>query len=242
MTEQNPYDQLRSPLLTGLGFNLQAVFSVHQLPQSVRETFPQELMSDNKHYSLLMIGHGGKRFWQGFMNQTRHTTERSSNPIDDYSIEVADHFMQQRWPELSYHVLYPGPNPVGLQQLGVLAGWYHSSPLKVGINATWGLWYAYRVVLLVEGVLEPTEKVQQPSPCDSCMDKPCITACPGQALSDAGRMLTLCVDHRLQPESSCQNTCVARQACPIQLQHRYDPDQIHYHYQRSYQTIQSFCV
>lgn len=245
MTETNPYDQLNNSFLTELGFNLQAVFKMHQLPQTILDTIPVDGGAVNHEgRSLLMLGHGGKRFWRGYLEHRSKYSAKSPNPIDDYCVEMAKQYMRKHWPSAAYHVLYPGPDSVGLQQLGVEAGWHHDSPLKVGINATWGLWYAYRVLLLVEAELPATQKVLSTSPCDGCQSRACIKACPVEALSQEDTMLQRCVSYRKQKQSLCQFTCLAREACPVQSHHQYEQDQTHYHYQRSYQTITtaSFCI
>ena len=234
------YDQLNSPLLTDLGFNMQALFAVSDLPESVVKSLPRgDIVNGGCNQSLLLVGNGGARFWQQYQFRKNSL---SANPIDEYSVQVMSNFMAQRWPNLSFKVLYPSTHPVGLQKLGELSGWHHPSPMKIGINSIWGLWYAYRALLLVDGRLTPTVKVDTASPCDSCAEKYCVQACPAQALDQQQLRLQVCSDYRLQPQSDCQTTCLARLACPVQTQHQYSAQQIEYHYAQSLRTLSAFCV
>ena len=62
---------------------------------------------------------------------------------------VARQFMQR---EVGRRRL-PDPCPswsptVNLQNLGQLLGWHTSSPLMIGIHPEYGLWSAYRVLML----------------------------------------------------------------------------------------------
>lgn len=238
MTDSNPYDQLNSPYLSELGFNLQAVLHSNCLPNDVLASLPDQFAClQSSGFSILMLGNGGNRFWQRF--QESEFAHQANHPVDRYSVSVAGQFVLQRWPQYTYHVLYPEPHPVALQRLGELAGWHHDSPIKVGINSVWGTWFAYRAVLLIEANLQATLPVQADSPCTSCQQKPCLNQCPSNALGFPQEFLERCLPYRLQPNSACQSTCLAREACPVQAQHRYSRPQIEYHYLDSLQTIKS---
>jgi epoxyqueuosine reductase len=124
-----------------------------------------------------------------------------------------------------------------LQQLGELAGWSHPSPLGQGINPTYGVWFAYRAVFLTTAELPLTGGAPRPSPCDACLDKPCLSACPAGAVQPARFDIDGCANYRLQPASPCADRCLARMACPYFPEHRYSLEQIRYHYGRSLETL-----
>ena len=153
--------------------------------------------------------------------------------MDAFSANVVRGFLARQWPDRDYRLPYPGKVPLSLQMLGKVAGWHHESPMKVGINDAWGLWYAYRAVALLEGDLAPSAPVDSLSPCLACDSKPCVQACVPGALDDAELRLQRCLDFRVGEDSPCNRRCVARLACPVAPEHRYDLQQVEYHYGRS---------
>jgi len=77
------------------------------------------------------------------------------------------------------------------------------------------------------------------SPCLSCVDQPCIAACPASALSyDDVPDLNACVTYRTSAQSPCAERCLAREQCPIGIQYRYTDEQIRYFYQQSLSALQ----
>lgn len=234
---ENPFDQLNSPLLTDRGLNLQAAFSVAALPAEISRQVVEIVGEMGKAGWLLLLGNGGSRFW----DQLPERAWDLAQPLDQQAVEITEQYLQSEYPGRQYKVLYPSDAPVGLQQLGKLAGWHYDSPLKLGINPVFGLWYAYRALFWVEGEPPVTECPQMESPCGSCREKPCIAACPANALSadfpETHKQLEACIDYRLLRESPCQSNCLARMRCPVQKEQRYSQQQLNYHYRQSYQTI-----
>jgi hypothetical protein len=49
-----------------------------------------------------------------------------------------------------------------------------------------------------------------------------------------------CSHFRLQENSPCHDRCLARLACPVAPEHRYELAQVQYHYGRSLQTIRTY--
>lgn len=240
---ENPFDMLNSPLLSDVGLNMQAAFPVSSLPLELAKQMAELLGEKGRSGWLLLLGNGGRRFWE----QLPVTAWDRTHPLDRQSVEYAERYLQAEFPEREYQVLYPSAAPVALQQLGKLAGWHYDSPLKLGINSVFGLWYAYRVLLWVAGDAPVTRTVALESPCKTCTDMLCIPACPASALStvpthqDAkyrnAKNLDACIDYRLQAESPCQSNCIARCRCPVATDHQYSQQQLNYHYRQSFETI-----
>ena len=153
--------------------------------------------------------------------------------------------LQGRLSAASWSLLFPqNPGAVSLQTLGRLAGWHHPSPLGIGINQNTGLWFAYRAVVGLNVGLEGELVRRMPdteSPCVSCDNPPCLTACPADAL-EVGKPpdLGACVSHRVTAESSCASTCLARVACPVATQWQYKSDQLAYYYERSLPSLKAW--
>lgn len=240
----NPYQTIASPILNQAGLNCHAVFEIATLPTELRENLLAQCPQADHFQQLILLGHGGTTMWQALQEknveqQRGSAMDRNSeeHPIDDFSIATVQRFLQTEWTGCAYEIVYPGSRTIGLQALGKQAGWHHQSPFMVGINAHFGSWFAYRVVVLANTQLALTPKIEIASPCSHCSDKVCIAACPAQALNDGQFNLNKCLDYRQQTASLCEKTCVARVACPVGEVHRYSEAQINYHYGRSINMI-----
>ncbi|PKO81383.1 MAG: hypothetical protein CVU19_07270 [Betaproteobacteria bacterium HGW-Betaproteobacteria-13] len=227
--------------LDRVGLNLQAVFNVHTLPATIRSQLRQCVEDGEEFRQLILIGNAGPALWSA----VGAAGIESADPIDDFSIETVSSWFNACFGDCRHQRIYPGNTPVGLQMLGSLAGWHHASPFKVGINQDWGTWFAYRVALLANTAL-PVTQAQHPqakhtvSPCDNCRDKPCIPACPAQAMASGDFDLDRCIDYRRQPRSRCAASCVARLSCPVGSSHRYQPEQIAHGYANSLKMIERY--
>ena len=208
--------------LDAAGLNLQAVFDLAALPEAVQGSLRGHPAFDPAFRQLILIGHGGRLLWE----RVRAAGGDSPHPIDDYSRATFNRWFAENLPGHRHAVVYPGDAPVGLQALGTLAGWHHPSPFMVGINARWGSWFAYRVLALADTDLPVTAPDPSPSPCLACAARPCVPACPGDALADGGFSLAKCIAYRRLADSRCRATCVARLACPVGREHRYEDSQL----------------
>ncbi|PIW50262.1 MAG: hypothetical protein COW18_03920 [Zetaproteobacteria bacterium CG12_big_fil_rev_8_21_14_0_65_54_13] len=225
-----------SAILAHHGLNLQAVFDLCALPADLLAAIDTEQPVAG-YRQLLLFAHGGRDLWQAIADSGDLTGE---HPIDRFSVDTVSRYFDEENPASRYRLLYPlQPGTLPLQQLGKLAGWHHASPFRIGVNARWGSWFAYRAAVLADTAFTPTLVMDGASPCDSCMEKPCIAACP--VVSSAGEIpLQACMDERLKPGSRCAMSCLARTACPVMAVARYEPEQIAYHYGRSLETIGNY--
>lgn len=219
------------------GLNLFATLPCEVLPDNIIQAMLAEDIPLHDYGSLVLIGHGGRQMWQAltaFGMKTAH-------PVDHFSLVMAQRFIDEFLDAPSTLMLYPTGYNIPLQQLGALVGWHHPSPLGLGINETYGLWFAYRAAFLTTLPLPSIQNPIATSPCDTCRDKPCISACPAQAVQGVNQFkVTACVDFRLQAQSTCQDRCLSRLACPVAPEHRYNMDQLNYHYKYSFTAIQQY--
>jgi len=240
-------DMVFAPLAAA-GLNLHHVFDLAALPPELLATLdlgPDEQAGRGPYRQLILIGHLGRDCWAALRRRGLHGV----HPLDQFVGECVAGWMGATLPGHAWRQLFPGPAPVGLQRLGALAGWHQSSPFGVGVDAEWGSWFAYRAVLLADTDLPLTPRRESASPCLDCRDRPCLAACPADALSapadwlraGGGEGLRRCLDHRLQPTSNCQDRCRARNACPVGAPHRYTDEQIAYHYLHSMRFIREHC-
>jgi len=219
------------------GLNLLAVLSCETLPDNVSQTLLAGDIPLHDYRSMVLIGHGGRRLWQALTDFGMQTAD----PVDHFSLVMTRRFVDEFLDSSPALMLYPAGYTIPLQQLGALAGWHHPSPLGLGINETYGVWFAYRAAFLTTLPLPAIQNPKTTSPCDTCRDKPCIGACPAQAVQGVGQFkVSACVDFRLQEQSICQDRCLSRLACPVAPEHRYEPAQLHYHYTHSLASIRRY--
>lgn len=213
-------------LLDDAGLNRQHVFDLAGLPADLLAP----LAPSAQDTQLILFGHAGRRLWERVQVELAGRTVSAEHPIDEYSVRTVERWVRQALPGAHVRFVYPFGLPVGqhvgLQHLGSLAGWHHPSPFMVGVDATWGSWFAYRAALLTDSSLPPSAPEDLGNPCLSCAHKPCISACPGKALDSGTMEMQACHRQRLADDSPCALGCVARQACPVGAEHRYDLSQI----------------
>ena len=219
-----------APPLEAAGLNRHVVFDIDTLPPEIGKTL------DAPGQQLILIGHAGRQLW----TSVKAVGMTGSDLIDDFTVQTVQSWFAEQLPGHSYQILYPGNCLIGLQALGKLAGWHRDSLFMLGIDPFWGSWQAYRALVVADtnfSAILPVDR-QQASPCATCPDAPCIQHCPAGALSRSGEFaLRLCLDYRRQPESACRYTCLARLACPVGREHRYDADQLRHTYAQSLKMI-----
>jgi hypothetical protein len=219
------------------GLNLLAILACDGLPEEVTQATRAEDIPLLDYTSLVLIGHGGRRLWPALTAIGLKTAD----PVDHFSRVMTQRFIDDFLGGPPVLMLYPTAYNIPLQRLGALAGWHHPSPLGLGINGTYGLWFAYRAAFLTTQPLPSIREPITPSPCDTCQDKPCIKACPAQAVRGVGQFkVSTCVDFRLQEKSVCQDRCLSRLACPVAPEHRYGSDQLSYHYTHSLASLRQY--
>ena len=227
--------------LAEAGLNLLAIFDLAdllaKLPADISASLEQQYES-KRFKQLMLFGHAGRQLWQALHSSDCAT---AAEPVDAFSIDRVRRFLAEVCPGKDFEILYPGSSRiVPLQRLGELAGWHHASPFRIGINADWGSWFAYRAVVLADSDLATTPPLAGPSPCRDCVERPCLAACPAAVAEAADIPLHACLDYRLEDGSRCQFQCPARNSCPVAAGQRYSEAQMRYHYSRSLQTIMDY--
>lgn len=227
-----------SAALTQRGLLLRGVLSTAALPAPLREALRSLDPTWLDYPQLIVFGHAGPLLWRA-LRVAVPDLAATSDPVDAFSLDAVRAHLEGELGVTRWTALYPGSQPVPLQELGALLGWHHPSPLRVGINATFGTWFAYRAAVVADSRLPLTELPTEPaaSPCASCVEKPCLGACLGGALTTGTLALDRCVSFRALADSPCARRCPAREACPVAPAQRYDDEQIRYHYDVSLRMI-----
>lgn len=178
--------------------------------------------------SLVMIGNAGPAMWENF-SAAPEMTDGGADALDRWTRRV----LGRAAAELGAALHFPsdGPPYLPFQRWAMRADPVHPSPLGLLIHPEYGLWHAYRAVLVFADRLALPARAQAASPCDSCAAKPCLTTCPVAAFSPAGYDVPACARHLDTPAGAdCMaEGCRARRACPIGQSYRYAPAQAEFH-------------
>jgi hypothetical protein len=186
--------------------------------------------------TLVLVGFVGSDNWPAFANSPE-AADGEPNPLDRWSSRVITAIARS----VGATPLFPfdGPPFLPFQRWAQMAEPVYPSPLGILIHPDWGLWHAYRGTLAFADRIDLPPPDPRRSPCDSCVDKPCMTACPVGAFTSAGFNVPACVTHIAAPAGAeCMNNgCLARRACPIGPGYRHVPEQARFH-QRAFLAAQ----
>ena len=178
--------------------------------------------------TLLMIGNVGSSLWPAF-SASPEAGDGAPDALDRWSRRIAQDIAS----EVGAEPLFPfgGPPYLPFQRWAQRAEPVAPSPLGILIHPDYGLWHAYRAALAFADRLEVPARRQRPRPCDRCVDRPCLTACPVGAFSESGYDVPVCISHLSAPASEpcVSGGCLARRACPVGRAYAYAADQARFH-------------
>jgi hypothetical protein len=185
---------------------------------------------DTQICTLVLVGFTGRENWAGFASSPEASDGRP-DPLDRWSRRIIGAIAAA----FGATAIFPfdGPPWAPFQRWAQQAEPVYPSPLGMLIHPDWGLWHSWRGALAFRQRLELPAPDRRASPCESCADKPCLTACPAGAFTPHGYAVAACVTHLDGSQGSdCMDQgCRARHACPVGAQHRYAPDQAGFHMQ-----------
>ncbi|MDD9909327.1 MAG: hypothetical protein OXR62_06500 [Ahrensia sp.] len=177
--------------------------------------------------SALMIGNVGSSLWSAFEASSQFA-DGQADPLDRWTREVLDALGAT----LDCAVRYPFGSPLyPFQRYAAEAAQMRPSPLGLYIHPKHGLWVGLRGALVFDETLTlPTPEIL-PHPCESCADKPCLSACPVSAFSGDGFEVSACRSHISNDVGAeCFNHgCLARRACPVGADKAYGDAQQRFH-------------
>jgi hypothetical protein len=178
--------------------------------------------------TLLLIGNVGSSLWPEFSGSAE-AGDGAPDPLNRWTQRVVSSIAR----EVGAAPLFPfgGPPYLPFQRWAMRAEAVAPSPLGILIHPDYGLWHAYRGALAFAERLALPPRVERPRPCDSCPDRPCLSACPVGAFSDQGYDVPACIGHIRNPAgAACMGgDCLARRACPVGPTHGYGPAQARFH-------------
>lgn len=172
---------------------------------------------------IILIGNAGPRMFRRFMYD-RHAAD---GELDSWCRAMLGELAI----ELDADVLFPFDKPpLPFLTWARRSGQSHVSPLGLNIHPTYGLWHAYRGAFTFPVVFD-IPSITAASPCESCVEKPCLSACPVNAFTPGTYDIEACVGHIAGSHGTdCMGGgCLARRACPIGRQFTYGEDQAQFH-------------
>ncbi|HXT07881.1 MAG TPA: ferredoxin [Roseiarcus sp.] len=164
--------------------------------------------------TVLLLGAVGSDGWPAFA-ASAEAADGQRHPLDRWSRRVVTELAQR----FGAMALFPfeGPPYFPFQAWGARAEPLYVSPLGMYIHPRYGLWHSYRGALAFAEALDLPPREQGASPCDSCVGRPCLAACPVGAFTAAGYDVAACADWlRSGDGGTClAGGCLARRACPV---------------------------
>ncbi|MCP5073466.1 MAG: ferredoxin [Rhodobacteraceae bacterium] len=162
--------------------------------------------------ALLMLG-PAPTYWQHFTNSPEWL-DRGSDPVDRWSGRVIGELAEKL--NAAPFLPFGGPPYAPFMSWALKTKRCWSSPVGMLVHDTTGLFVSFRGALAFVDTLDLPQTPAQ-SPCSSCADRPCKTACPVNALGPSGYAVDTCHAYlNSEPGQVCLSRgCAARRACPI---------------------------
>jgi epoxyqueuosine reductase len=173
--------------------------------------------------TLLMLGPKEPGFWAHLQAQPEWGAE---DPVDRWSRRVIGRIAC----DLGAKALFPfgGPPWHPFYQWSLRTGRVWDSPVRLLVHSGQGLMVSFRGALALKEVVDVPLPVTKP--CEGCA-APCLTACPAEALTEAGYDVPACHAWLDRPEGAdcLSGGCLVRRACPVSQSYARLPEQSAYH-------------
>ncbi len=179
--------------------------------------------------TLFLLGPAEPGFWAR-VTDAPEFADGSPDPLDRWSARTIGAMAR----ELGGEAYFPfgGPPWRPFIAWAKRSGRAWASEVGILVHDTAGLLVSYRGAIGLGGRLDlpPTGT----RPCDSCAEKPCLTACPVVALTSRGYDIPRCKDYLGTDDGKdCLDAgCLVRRACPVSKGYARDPMQSGYHMSR----------
>ncbi|GFE48673.1 hypothetical protein So717_04260 [Roseobacter cerasinus] len=176
---------------------------------------------------LVLIG-AGAGLWPVFTASAEYG-DGQVDPLDRWSKRVIGALAV----EVGADAAYPSDGPPYLPFIAwaLKTGRFFQSPTGMMVHDTAGLMISIRGALLFDTPLI-SQMPSKPSPCNSCADTPCVSACPVGALStDHAYDVPKCKGFldTAEGEDCMAQGCRVRRACPVSEQVDRAPAQSAFH-------------
>lgn len=177
--------------------------------------------------SVVLLGNVGGSIWPAFAAWRENYA--GDNPLDTWSKAIISPLAQR----LGATAFFPSDPPyMPFQQWAMRAEGLKASPLGILIHPDYGLWHGYRGALAFRDAVDAPPMTPAASPCECCVGKPCLAACPAGAISTAGFSVEPCRSYLVTVAggAGCMASgCAARNACPVGAGYRSPVEQLRFH-------------
>jgi hypothetical protein len=182
------------------------------------------LASTAKERTLVLVGNAGAALYDAFFAAVEPGGE-----LDAWTRRVVEPIAAAFGARAAFP--FGGPPWLPFQRWAMRAEGLKASPLGVLIHPRYGLWHAYRAVLIFDKRLDLPSAPPAGHPCDTCRDRPCLTVCPVGAVTAQGYAVDICARHVAGAEGTpCRTSgCLARRACPVGLDYQYPEPAMAFH-------------
>jgi hypothetical protein len=208
--------------LDGIGLALRGAF--HPVPADRVPAFADGAPT----LTVLLLGWTGGDQWPMFA-ASLEAADGDPNPLDRWSRRLIDRIAA----EIAGVAFYPfgGPPWFDFQSWALKAEPVYRSPLGLLIHPKWGLWHSYRGAIGLRQRWELMPRADSPAPCERCLDRRCLTACPVSAFkADRSYDYAACRQYVEGDGQDCRTyACAARRACPVAPDKRYSEAQAAFH-------------
>ena len=177
--------------------------------------------------TLLLLGPHEPGFW-AHVSQSPEWIDGAPDAIDRWSTRVVGTLAKDMGGQAVFPFYGPPWHPFIAWAKRSGRAW--ESPVTLLVHDRAGLMVSYR------GAIALKEKVDLPAigarPCDTCPDKPCLAACPVNALTSIGYDIPGCKGYlstREGKDSCMSKGCAVRRSCPLSIDYGRLPAQSAYH-------------
>ncbi len=177
--------------------------------------------------TVVLLAYAGRPMWAAF-SAAPEAADGAPDPLDRWSARIAGALAR----DFGARPVLPSDRPYPpFLRWAMAAEPVWPSPLGMLIHAERGLWVSYRAALAFDARLDIPRRPEAEQPCDACPSKPCLSACPVGAFTDAGYDVPACVGwiSRAEGEDCLGQGCRARRACPVGRAYAHAPDQARHH-------------